>query len=363
MIAKATTISHGSSLVHYLIKEAKDAQIIFTNGLTDGMGCETPQQIWECMKHDRCNIQLKNDTISVVISPSVSESRFYTKEDWEKLAWDFLRKFDEEFNGKEIDGAIKRDKHGNPVLDENGKPERYKKQLYSNLCNSQILCVLHTDSGTPHLQMAINRVDRSGKVNSDSKIGMRASRIANMIAAERNLVQAEDISLENKKDIERDIRSVLNNMNKFDWEVFKLQMELKNRDYQIQLKKDSKGVVRGWTISINKGETIYKGSDIGRKYSAGKMPETWKGIYFSAANVTARKQIALEQQRETEKLKRNVANKPQVSPGPVSRPTGRPLHGGDAPSHGQNREWEVGRNYNPDDPDNQIKQDGGGMKI
>lgn len=357
MIAKAQSISHGSSLVQYLIKEAKGAEIILLNGLEG----EDPEQIWCEMKNDRCNTQLKNDTISVVISPSVSESRFYTKEDWEKLAWDFLKKFDEEFNGKEIDGAIKRDKHGKPVLDENGKPERYKRQLYSNLCNSQILCVLHTDSGTPHLQMAINRVDRSGKLNSDSKIGMRVSWIANMIAAERNLVQAEDVSLKNKKDIEKDIRSVLNDMNKFDWDVFKRQMELRNKDYEIKLKRDSKGEVRGWTISINKGETIYKGSDIGRKYTAGNMLKTWQGLYFSAENVESRRQKALEQQ--TEKLKRNGANKPQVSPGPPSRPTGRPLQGGDAPSHGQNREWEVGRNgYNPDDPDNQIKQ-GGGMKL
>lgn len=361
MIATICSISHGSSLVQYLIKEAKNAEIIFTNGLEG----EDPKQIWTEMKNDRCNVKLKNDTISVVISPTVAESKHYTKEDWEQLAWDFLQKFDDEFNGKEIDGAIKKDKYGNPKLDENGKPERYKRQLYSNLCGSQILCVLHTDSKTPHLQMAINRVDRSGKMNSDLKIGTRGTIIANMIAAERGLVQAEDVSLDHKRDIEKDIRSVLNDMDKFDWETFKLLMEMKNRDYEIQLKKDSKGDVKGWSISINKGETIYKGSEIGRKYSAGNMQKTWQGIYFSAENVELRKQKAIqEKQRETDKLKRNVANKPQVSPGPnVAKPTGRPLQGGDAPSHGQNREWEVGRNYNPDNPDNQIKQGGGGMKL
>lgn len=82
------------------------------------------------MKNDRCNINIKNDTISVVISPTVEESKNYTRDDWEKLARDFLQKFDKKYNGKEIDGAIKRDKNGNPKLDRNGNPERYKRKIF-----------------------------------------------------------------------------------------------------------------------------------------------------------------------------------------------------------------------------------------
>lgn len=242
-----------------------------------------------------------------------------------------------------------------------------KERFFSNLCGSQILCVFHTDSNTPHLQMAINRVNRSGRINDDFKIGIRATKIANLIAVERNLEQSEDVGVRNRSKIENDIRDVLSEMPYFDWNDFKARLERKNRDYEIKLKQAKDGKTVGWSISINKGETIYKGSEIGRKYTAGNIKKTWQCIYYSEENIALRKQKAIEEQQRQERLIRrgSMPNKPQTGTETnISRTTVRLVQSGNTPSQGQNREWEVGRNhYDPDDTDNQIKQGGNAFKL
>lgn len=272
MIAKCTSISHGGNLVNYLLREAKDARVVFTNGLIG----EDPTQIWQQMKRDQMDVQLKNGAFSVVISPSVEESRNFTMEDWQNLALDFLQKFDEKYNGMEMPAGKKKDKNGNPVLDKDGNPVCHMRKLYSNLCGSQILCVLHTDSKTPHLQMAVNRVDRSGKINSDSRVGKRAVSIINDIAKERSLVQANAVGEGNRNKMEADIRQTLAEMERFNFD--EMVKSLKKKGYDTIVKKDSKGKVVGWSLSMNNGQTIYKASEIGRKYSASRLQKTWQGV-------------------------------------------------------------------------------------
>lgn len=285
MIAKCTSISHGGNLVNYLLREAKDARVVFTNGLIG----EDPTQIWQQMRRDQMSHQLKNDTLSVVISPSVEESRNFTMEDWQNLAVEFLSRFDTTYNGMEVENGKKRDKEGNPVLDKDGNPVHQMRKLHSNLCGSQILCVLHTDSKTPHLQMAINRVDRDGRVNSDSRIGKRAVEIANKIAQEHSLVQAVEVGEVNRNKMETDIRQILADMERFNFD--ELSKALKKKGYDTIIKKDSKGKVVGWSLSMNNGQTIYKASEIGkgRKYSANKIMKTWKGIKYSIEAEEAKK--------------------------------------------------------------------------
>lgn len=277
MIATGASISHGGTLVNYLLQEAKDAKIVFTNGLES----EDPNQIWQEMKLDHMRHSVKNDTLSFVISPTREESKNFTMEDWLNLGMDFLRKFDEQYEGMEVKNGKKKDKDGKPVLDENGNPVHVMRTLHSNLLGSQILCVLHSDSDTMHLQMAVNRIDRNGKVNSDSNIGKRAANIANMIARERNLTQAEEVGENNRNKMESDIRDVLANMPRFNFDEFLMLLEKKG--YETQVKKDSKGIVRGWSLSMNNGETIYKASEIGkgRKYSAKNLLKTWQGIKYN----------------------------------------------------------------------------------
>lgn len=274
MIATGASISHGGTLVNYLLQEAKDAKIVFTNRLES----EDPNQIWQEMKLDHMRHSVKNDTLSFVISPTREESKNFTMEDWLNLGMDFLRKFDVQYEGMEVKNGKKRDKDGKPVLDKDGNPIHVIRTLHSNLLGSQILCVLHTDSDTPHLQMAVNRIDRSGRVNSDSNIGMRTAHIANMIAMERNMTQAEEVGKNNRNKMETDIRDVLANMPEFNFNEF--LMLLKKKGYETQVKKDSKGIVCGWSLSMNNGQTIYKASEIGRRYSAKNLLKTWQGIRY-----------------------------------------------------------------------------------
>jgi len=278
MIAKGISISHGSSLVNYLVNKP-DAEIVRLNGLS----IAEPQQIWMEMGIDRMAHHVKNDTLSLVISPTVEESRGWTMDDWQRLLDDFLRRFDGQFDGMVVNNGIRRDRHGKPIVGKDGKPEHITRRLHSNLGGSQFVCVLHHDSDTPHLQLAINRIDRDGRVNSDSKIGERCAAVANEIARERGYRQAEDVGKDARAVIARDCRETLARMERFSFDEY--AEGLRRRGYEVKVKNAANGKVVGYTIAI--GNSVYKASEIDRQLTPSRLLRTWQGLRFGKARERA----------------------------------------------------------------------------
>ena len=272
MISKGMCISHGSAVVEYIVRKPS-AEMVRLNRLE----CDDPQEMWNEMCIERLRHPVRNGTLSIIISPTVEESRGWTNDDWQRLLDDYLRLFDETFNGMVINGSVKRDKHGNTVLDADGKPVRHKRRLHSNLRGSQFVCVLHHDSDTPHLHIAINRIDRDGAVNSDNMLGERCALIANKLAQERGYRQAEDVGSDTKAAIARDCRDILARMERFDIERY--FTELRRRGYEVKVKKSSDGKVVGYTVAL--GNSVYKASEIDRQLTAGRLLRTWQGIRFN----------------------------------------------------------------------------------
>jgi len=154
---------------------------------------------------------------------------------------------------------------------------RHKRRLHSNLRGSQFVCVLHHDSDTPHLHIAINRIDGNGAVNSDNMLGERCAFIANKLAQERGYRQAEDVASDTKAAIARDCRDILARMERFDIERY--FTELRRRGYEVKVKKSSDGKVVGYTVAL--GNSVYKASEIDRQLTAGRLLKTWQGIHFN----------------------------------------------------------------------------------
>ena len=167
------------------------------------------------------------------------------------------------------------------VFDSIDLPQKTKRASAksTNIKGSQYVVVLHKDSasGIFHLHINANRVDQNGKVNDDHMIYERAMQAANIINERRGWVQSEDISSRNKEELTDACMQILAGLTQFSWSAY--EKELKKAGYGIRIKKDCKGIVRGYSIA--KGNSIYKSSELGksRNLTPSKIEKTWAALH------------------------------------------------------------------------------------
>lgn len=262
MIAKAKVISHGANAIRYSVDKDK-AEIVKTNLLPDDI---SPTAMWARMLalqkkyEDKLNHYhpLKRNMIRIEVSPTAEETKGWTMEDWQRLADDFIREFD--------------------AVDLSAKSKR-KSAKATNLKDSQYVVALHRDSksGIMHLHIDANRIDMKGNVNDAHYIYERAMRAASKIGQQRGWTDAQEVSQQNKDKITQDCLSVLAKMPYFDWGLY--EKVLTQMGYNIMLKSDGKGQVRGY--SIRRGNSIYKSSELGkgRCLMPSKIEQTWAKLH------------------------------------------------------------------------------------
>lgn len=244
MIAKATVISHGANAVRYATEKDK-SESIKVNCLPDDVPAEG---IWQRMVihqkrfEDKLNRyrHLKNNAIRIEVSPARDESKGWTHADWERLANDFVQEFD--------------------MINLSSRASR-ASAARTGLAGSQYVVALHRDSrsGIAHLHIVANRVDMEGNVNDAHFIYERAMEAARRINIQRGWLTAEERSEQNRKQIADDCLDILRQMSKFNLEEYVQWLGCKG--YVVNLKRDSKDIVRGYTIG--KGNSVYKSSQLG----------------------------------------------------------------------------------------------------
>ncbi len=322
MIAKAKSISHGSISIDYITRLG-EAEIICLNHLPKDV--EPSAWYYHMMAHQKsCHRlargrPLKNSIIRIEVSPSREESINFRKQDWKKLVIDTLKAMD--------------------AINLSRKAGR-KTAGRTNLSNSQYVATLHRDSksGILHLHIDINRVDMDGNINDDSFVGKRAVMAANEVARQRGWIQAADKSNQNKQKISMDCYDVLRNMRSFNWRDY--QSALAAKGYDVQIKRDSRNQVRGYTIRM--GNSIYKASDLGkgRNLTASRIEATWRRLHKEAA-ITSQEPW-LRPQRPTWQSGQNSVQSSST------RRMARPV---DAPQMTHRVINADGRNYEVDVPD------------
>lgn len=262
MVAKARSISHGSISIDYITRMGK-AEIVKLNHLPKDVEVEA---WWAHMqahqmrfRHKRSSHRpMKNSMIRIEISPAREETEGFTLADWEALADDFIKAFDE------IDLS---------------KIANRKSASHTNIANSQYVISLHRDSksGILHMHLDCNRIDMEGNVNDDHKIGLRATIAANEVTRQRGWVQAKQRSVENKGRITQDCMDALKAMTVFSWEVYTRRLAAKG--YDLQLHRDSNGEIRGYSVRM--GNSIFKSSQLGkgRNLVPSKIEATWRKLH------------------------------------------------------------------------------------
>lgn len=265
MIAQGEAIAHGAAAIDYSMGKEK-AQIVKVNDLPDNI---EPLAMWSRMMQlqhyfmkDKGNRKpIERKALRFEISPTIEESKGWTMQDWLRLAEEFIDVLDSiDYRPKNKDVKLKN----------------------TNIKNSQYVVSLHFDSksGIAHLHIVANRIDNMGNTNDAHYIGERAAHAANILNEKYGWVQSMQRREENIKQISDDCLTALKEMPHFDWNTY-CRM-LRNKGYDIQLKKDAIGKVCGYTI--RKGNSIYKSSLLGnsRNLMPSKIEDTWIKLHQSS---------------------------------------------------------------------------------
>jgi hypothetical protein len=174
MIGKASACPGGTALFNYVISDKKGYELT-----RNGLSGTTPKELHDDMniiqkQNSRCN----NNTISIVISPTVDDGKKLSDKELKAITEAFLTELD---------------------LD----PKR-----------QQYLAFIHTEKDHKHIHVLLNRVQENGKLIQDNFIGKRAQHAAHRVALKYGMTSARELKYENEskrsalnKDIKQRIKT------------------------------------------------------------------------------------------------------------------------------------------------------------
>ena len=265
MIMLAKVVPYGGNAVRYALEKER-AKLVKVNHMPEGID---PTAIWYMMKH-HCQLHQQDRTVGrslerlmvqFVISPSKEEAENFTMNDWENL-------HDEALETLDSVGLI---------------PKGMKKEVKTNFRNSMNVGGLHSDSksGTLHLHLDCCRVDLDGNTNDVHDIHKRAMMAAEIINMRHGWKQPKEIRDMRKEDIADFCEYTLRNMQEFDIDFYFKMLRMKGYEVTPRYDKDKKLV--GYTIGKN--ASVFKASEIGRKFMASQLEATWKKFHPKPAQV------------------------------------------------------------------------------
>ena len=259
MIMLAKVVPYGGNAVRYALEKEK-AKLVKVNHMPDGID---PTAIWYMMKH-HCQLHQQDRTVGrklerlmvqFVISPSKEEAANFTMKEWADLQDENLETMD----------SIE-------II-----PEGMKKEVKTNFRNSMNVGGLHSDSksGTLHLHMDCCRVDLDGNTNDVHDIHTRAMMAAEIINMRHGWKQPKEIRDMRNEEIADFCEYTLRNMQEFDVDFYFKMLRMKGYEVTPRYDKDKKLV--GYTIGKN--ASVFKASEISRRYMASQLEATWKKLH------------------------------------------------------------------------------------
>ena len=265
MIMLARVVPYGGNAVRYALEKEK-AKLVKVNHMPDGID---PTAIWYMMKH-HCQFhqqdrtvgrKLERSMVSFVISPSKEETKNFTMNDWANLG-------DEALETMDSVGLI---------------PKGMSQEVKTNFRNSMNVSGLHSDSksGTLHLHMDCCRVDLDGNTNDVHDIHKRAMMAAEIINMRHGWKQPKEIRDMRKKEIADFCEYTFQKMQEFDVDFYFKMLRMKG--YEVTPRYDKGKKLVGYTIGKN--ASIFKASEIGRRFMASQLEATWKKFHPKPAQV------------------------------------------------------------------------------
>ena len=265
MIMLARVVPYGGNAVRYALEKEK-AKVVKVNHMPQGID---PTAIWYMMKH-HCQLHQQERTVgrklerfmvSFVISPSKEEAKDFTMNDWANLG-------DESLEVMDSLGII---------------PKGMSQEVKTNFRNSMNVSGLHSDSksGTLHLHMDCCRVDLEGNTNDVHDLHIRAMMAAEIINMRHGWKQPKEIRDMRKSEIADFCEYTLQKMQEFDVDFYFKMLHMKG--YEVTPRYDKSKQLVGYTVGKN--ASVFKASEIGRKFMASQLEATWKKQHPKPAQV------------------------------------------------------------------------------
>ena len=156
-------------------------------------------------------------------------------------------------------------------------PKGMEKEVKTNFCNSMNVSGLHSDSksGTLHLHMDCCRVDLDGNTNDVHDIHKRAMMAAEIINMRHGWKQPKEIREMRKEEIADFCEYTLQKMQEFDIDFYFKMLRMKG--YEVTPRYDKSKKLVGYTIGKN--ASVFKASEIGRRFMASQIEATWKKFH------------------------------------------------------------------------------------
>lgn len=259
MVILAKVVPYGGNSTRYALEKEK-AQLVKINHMPEGLSAT---DIWYMMKH-HCQLheadrtvgrKLERYMVTFVVSPSKEEAANFTMDDWARLQDEALEALDSIW-----------------LI-----PEHMTKEVKTNLSNSMNVGGLHSDSksGTLHLHIDCCRVDLDGNTNDVHDIHVRAMLAAEIINRNHGWEQPQEIRDMRHQQLARICEDTLRNMERFD--TVKYFNALRLKGCQVKERFDNSGQLVGYSVAI--GASIFTASQIGRKFTAKHLFDTWKKLH------------------------------------------------------------------------------------
>ena len=304
MIMLAKVVPYGGNAVRYALDKEK-AKLVKVNYMPEGID---PTAIWYMMKH-HCQLHQQDRTVGrklerlmvqFVISPSKEEAANFTMNDWANLQ-------DESLETLDAVGLI---------------PMGMKKEVKTNFRNSMNVGGLHSDSksGTLHLHMDCCRVDLDGNTNDVHDIHKRAMMAAEIINMRHGWKQPKEIRDMRREEIADFCEYTLQKMQEFDIDFYFKMLRMKGYEVTPRYDKDKKLV--GYTIGKN--ASVFKASEIGRKFMASQLEATWKKFHPKPAQAKVKPSaptVTLSSRPVRPTFQTTASSQPKVQPSVQPKPT------------------------------------------
>ena len=304
MIMLAKVVPYGGNAVRYALDKEK-AKLVKVNYMPEGID---PTAIWYMMKH-HCQLHQQDRTVGrklerlmvqFVISPSKEEAANFTMNDWANLQ-------DESLETLDAVGLI---------------PMGMEKEVKTNFRNSMNVGGLHSDSksGTLHLHMDCCRVDLDGNTNDVHDIHKRAMMAAEIINMRHGWKQPKEIRDMRREEIADFCEYTLQKMQEFDIDFYFKMLRMKGYEVTPRYDKDKKLV--GYTIGKN--ASVFKASEIGRKFMASQLEATWKKFHPKPAQAKVKPSaptVTLSSRPVRPTFQTTASSQPKVQPSVQPKPT------------------------------------------
>lgn len=153
MISKAKACPGGTALFNYVVNDKKGYELLRNN-----LSGITPKELYSDMTiFQQQNLRCTNNTISIVLSPTVADGTKMSTEQLKTLSEDLL------------------------------------KEMGLDPKSNQFIAFVHTEKDHKHIHILMNRVQMDGTLIDDSHISKKAQRAAHKVALEHGWTSAKDI--------------------------------------------------------------------------------------------------------------------------------------------------------------------------